>query len=71
MKKEKEQISAPLWFSRDCRLLKESRSKSKPVNQGKSKSISQEACFNASVCLFSDKGKEKSEKPKCCKKSLP
>ena len=70
MKKENEQISAPLWFFRDCRLLRESRSKSNPVNEGKLRSIYQEACFNASVCLFSG-GKEKPEKPQCYKKSLP
>ena len=71
MKKEKEQIRAPLWFSKDCRLLRESISKSNPVNEGKPRSISQEACFSASVCLFSDKRKEKPEKPKCYQKSLP
>ena len=59
MRKENEQISAPLWFSRDCRLLRESRNKSNPVNEGKLRSISQEACSNASVCLFSDRRKRK------------
>ena len=67
MRKENEQISAPLWFSRDCRLLRESRNKSNPVNEGKLRSISQEACSNASVCLFSDKRKEKPEKPNAIK----
>lgn len=52
MYKEKEQMHASLWYTRDCRQLREKRSQASVEDEGKSKFIFQEPCSNVSMYLF-------------------